>query len=117
MDELLKYMALHRLELSVVANVFVLSATAARYFHSGKIPGVVVTDELLAFSPNRPLLADQAREFFLEFAARQCAIARALGYRDCFGRPSCATGLSKFPISSIPSPRTIGVNSARELHF
>ena len=46
-DELLKYMDLHNLRVPVLANVYVLSLAAARYFNSGRIPGCVVTDELL----------------------------------------------------------------------
>ena len=38
------------LDVSVIANVYLLSRTAARAFHAGKIPGVVVTDELLALA-------------------------------------------------------------------
>ncbi len=84
MDELLKYMVLHGLNVPVMANVFVLGATAARYFHAGKIPGVTVTDSLLALVEKRAASPDRGRAFFLEFAARQCAIARGLGYRGVY---------------------------------
>ena len=84
MDELLKYMALHGLNVPVVANVFVLGPTAARYFHAGKIPGVTVTDDLLALVEQRAASPDRGRAFFLEFAAKQCAIARGLGYRGIY---------------------------------
>ena len=84
MDELLKYMASHGLQVPVVANVFVLSAPAARHFHAGKIPGVTVTDELLALAEKHAGSPDRGRSFFLEFAAKQCAIARGLGYRGMY---------------------------------
>jgi len=84
MDELLKYMALHGLNVPVMANVFVLSATAARYFHAGKIPGVTVTGDLMALVDLRAASPDRGRAFFLEFAAKQCAIARGLGYRGIY---------------------------------
>ena len=84
MDELLKYMALHGLNVPVMANVFVLSATAARYFHSGKIPGVTVTDELMALVEKQAASPDKGKAFLLEFAAKQCAIARGLGYRGIY---------------------------------
>jgi methylenetetrahydrofolate reductase (NADPH) len=84
MDELLKYMALHGMNVPVMADVFVLSATAARYFHAGKIPGVTVTDDLLALAEKRAASPDRGRAFFLEFAAKQCAIARGLGYRGMY---------------------------------
>jgi methylenetetrahydrofolate reductase (NADPH) len=84
MDELLKYMALRGLGVPVMANVFVLSATAARHFHAGKIPGVTVTGDLLALVEKQAASPDRGRAFFLEFAARQCAIARGLGYRGIY---------------------------------
>jgi methylenetetrahydrofolate reductase (NADPH) len=84
MDELLKYMALHGLDVPVVANVFVLTAPAARYFHAGKIPGVTVTDDLMALVEKHAASPDRGRAFLLEFAAKQCAIARGLGYRGMY---------------------------------
>ena len=84
MDELLQYMASHGLHVPVIANVFILSAPAARHFHAGKIPGVTVTDELLAQAEKRAASPDRGRSFFLEFAAKQCAIARGLGYRGIY---------------------------------
>ena len=83
-DELLKYMALHNLQVPVIANVFVLSGGVARFFHAGRIPGVEVTDELLAVAQKQAASPDKGRAFFLEFAAQQCAIARGLGYRGVY---------------------------------
>jgi methylenetetrahydrofolate reductase (NADPH) len=67
-----------------LANAFVLSGPAARYFHAGKIPGVTVTDDLLALVEKHAAAPDRGRSFFLEFAAKQCAIARGLGYRGIY---------------------------------
>ena len=83
-DELLKYLTLHDLQVPVIANVFVLSAGVARFFHAGRIPGVEVTDELLALAQKQAASPDKGKAFFLEFAARQCAIARGLGYRGVY---------------------------------
>jgi len=83
-DELLKYMALRGLEVPVIANVYVLSPAAARYFHADKIPGCIVTDELLALSERQAQSADKGKQFFLELAARQCAIAKGLGFRGVY---------------------------------
>ena len=84
MAELLRYMALHGLNVPAIANVFVLTAKAARYFHAGKVPGVTVTDDLLALVEKHAASADKGKSFLLEFAARQCAIARGLGYRGMY---------------------------------
>jgi methylenetetrahydrofolate reductase (NADPH) len=83
-DELLRYMALKGLNVPVVANVFVLSVEAARFFHAGQIPGCVVTDELLALAEKQQSSLDHGRAFFLELAAKQCAIARGLGFRGVY---------------------------------
>ena len=83
-DELLKYMEMRRLQVPVLANVFVLSSGAARYFHGGHIPGVIVTDELLALVEKQVRSPDKGKAFFLEFAAKQCAIARGLGFRGVY---------------------------------
>jgi methylenetetrahydrofolate reductase (NADPH) len=83
-DELLRYLALRQAQVPVIANVYVLSAGAARYFHAGKIPGCVVTDELLSLVERQAQSPDNGRRFFLEFAAKQCAIAKGLGFRGAY---------------------------------
>jgi methylenetetrahydrofolate reductase (NADPH) len=83
-DELLRWMELHDLGVGVLGNVFVLSAPAAEVFHSGRIPGVAVTDELLEVVRREAASADRGRAFFLELAAKQIAIARGLGYRGAY---------------------------------
>ena len=83
-DELLKYMHLKGFALPVIANVYVLSAPAARYFHGGNIPGVVIPDELFAVTEKHGGDVDKGKSFFLEFAAKQCVIAKGLGYRGAY---------------------------------
>ena len=85
-DELLRWLALGGLEVPVIANVFVLSIGAARAFNAGGIPGIVVTDELLAIAESYAGAADHGRSFFLELAARQVAVARGLGFRGVYLR-------------------------------
>jgi methylenetetrahydrofolate reductase (NADPH) len=83
-DELLRWMALNDLRVPVLGNVFVLSPGAARVFHAGRIPGIVVTDELLALCERNGTGPDRGRAFFLELAAKQVAIARGLGFRGAY---------------------------------
>src|SRR6185436_10684721 len=47
-DELLRWIRRAALPVAALANVYLLSPAAARAFNRGAIPGVVVTDELLA---------------------------------------------------------------------
>jgi methylenetetrahydrofolate reductase (NADPH) len=44
----------------------------------------VVTDELLAMAEKQGASPDRGKAFFLEFAAKQCAIARGLGFRGMY---------------------------------
>jgi methylenetetrahydrofolate reductase (NADPH) len=68
----------------VIANVYILSLGAARAFNAGRVPGVVVTDELVALAERYTGSADHGRSFFLELAAKQVAIARGLGFRGAY---------------------------------
>ena len=79
-DELLRWIRRTGLDVSVIANVYLLSRTAARAFHAGKIPGVVVTDELLALAERYGGGEDRGRAFFIDLAAKHIAIVRGLGF-------------------------------------
>jgi methylenetetrahydrofolate reductase (NADPH) len=83
-DELLRWLALGGLDVPVISNVYVLSSGAARAFNAGRIPGVVVTDELVALCERQASSLDKGRSFFLELAAKQVAIARGLGFRGAY---------------------------------
>jgi methylenetetrahydrofolate reductase (NADPH) len=83
-DELLRWMRLHHLDVPVLANAFVLTPGVARTFNSGRIPGVVVTDELLAIAERAGESPDKGRSFFLDLAARQIVVAHGLGYRGAY---------------------------------
>ena len=79
-DELLRWIRRERLGVSVIANVYLLSRTSARAFHQGKIPGVVVTDELLELAERYGGGADRGRAFFVDLAAKHVAVSRGLGF-------------------------------------
>jgi methylenetetrahydrofolate reductase (NADH) len=78
--ELLQFIRREQLPLRTFANVYVLSRRSARTFHRGRIPGVVVTDELLELAERYGGGADRGRAFFLDLAAKHVAVARGLGY-------------------------------------
>lgn len=83
-SELLLYARLNRIEAPLIANIYVLTKGAARLFHDGRIPGCVVTPALLEIVEKQAASADKGKGFFLEFAARQMAVARGLGFRGCY---------------------------------
>ncbi len=79
-DELLRFIRREQLELHAVANVHVLSRGAVRVFRSGRIPGVVVSDELFELAERQSASPDKGRAFFVELAAKHVAVTRGLGY-------------------------------------
>jgi methylenetetrahydrofolate reductase (NADPH) len=79
-DELLRWIRRERLPVHVLANVYLLSRAAARAFHRGKIPGVVVTEELLAVAERYGAGHDRGRSFFVELAAKHVAVCRGVGF-------------------------------------
>jgi len=83
-DELLRYLRLRGLQVPVLANVYRLTRTTARIFNAGKIPGVTVTDALLAIAEREGASPDKGKAFFLDLAARQVAVARGLGHAGAY---------------------------------
>lgn len=81
-QELVEFLALRGLnETPVIGNVYVLNPGVARLFHDMKIPGVVLSDRLYDLCQKQAASPDKGHRFFLEFAARQLAIYRGLGYK------------------------------------
>lgn len=68
-------------QVPLIGNVYVLNPGVARIFRAQTIPGVVISDELLALCSRYESAPDRGKAFFLELAARQLAIYRGLGYR------------------------------------
>ena len=83
-DELLRYIARTDMPVRTLANVYLLSRPAARAFHAGRIPGVIVTDELLALAEQHGAGADKGRSFFMDLAAKQMTVARGLGFDGAY---------------------------------
>ncbi len=83
-DELLRWMRRAGLSVPTIANAFILTRGAARAFHSGRIPGCTVTDELLAIVEREGASPDKGKAYFVEIAAKQAAIAKGLGYAGIY---------------------------------
>ena len=83
--ELRLYMDHHKMRSTpLIGNVYLLNPRVAQLFHDQRIPGVVVSPELLQVCLMQQQSKDQGKQFFLEFAARQAAIYRGLGYRGIY---------------------------------
>lgn len=68
----------------LIGNVYVLTPGVARVFSSRRIPGVHISEQLLAVCEKQGTSPDKGRAFFLELAAKQIAIYRGLGYRGAY---------------------------------
>jgi methylenetetrahydrofolate reductase (NADH) len=79
-DELVRWVRREQLPVSMLANVYLLSGPAARYFHRGMIPGVTVSDELLEIAERESSSPDKGRTFFVDLASKHVAVARGLGF-------------------------------------
>lgn len=89
LDELIRYTRHRKIDVPLIGSVFILTAPAARFFNRWGIPGVYVSDELLAIALKQAEAKDRGRAFFSELAAKQIAVLRGLGYRGVYlsGRP------------------------------
>jgi methylenetetrahydrofolate reductase (NADPH) len=64
----------------LIGNVFLLTASVARFFRKRLIPGVVISDQLFAECERQSHGPDHGARFFRELAAKQLAIFRGLGF-------------------------------------
>jgi methylenetetrahydrofolate reductase (NADPH) len=85
MSELRIYMDAHGMKnIPLIGNVYLLNPRVAQIFHEGKIPGVVVTQLLWELCQKQGQSTDNGKAFFYEFAAKQIAIYRGLGFRGVY---------------------------------
>ena len=69
-------------DVPAIANIFLLGFGAARFMNKGGVPGVYVTDELLAvLKDEKENSEDKGKQAQFVRAAKMIAIAKGLGYR------------------------------------
>ena len=78
--ELARYRAEQGFAQPVMANLMVLPLGGARFIHKGAVPGVVVTDDLLAIAESEAQAPDKGRAARLTRLALQLVGAERLGY-------------------------------------
>jgi len=85
MHELIAYLEHQNLNhISLLGNVFMLNPGVARLFHSQRIPGVIVSNDLLKVCEKQGKSRDKGKRFFRELAAKQLSIYKGLGYRGAY---------------------------------
>jgi len=82
--ELLTYNKMKNLNVPMLANVYVLTKGVARLFNQNIIPGCNVSDKFLAKINKQAESPDRGKKYFLELAAKQCAIAKGLGFNGVY---------------------------------
>ena len=83
-SELLMYARMNHIQAPIIANIYLLTGGVAKIFNEGKIAGCVVTPALLELAKKQAASPDKGKSFFLEFAAKQMAIACGLGFQGCY---------------------------------
>jgi methylenetetrahydrofolate reductase (NADPH) len=83
-SELLRWNAEQPRPIPLMASVYILSRGVARVFHRDGVPGIRLSDELLSWIEREAAAEDKGRAAFLEFAARQVAVLRGLGFAGAY---------------------------------
>ncbi|MCC7518631.1 MAG: methylenetetrahydrofolate reductase C-terminal domain-containing protein [Verrucomicrobiae bacterium] len=78
--EVLLFLENQGITMPVIGNVYLLNRTVAGLFHRRQVPGCVVSDRLMELCERYAKGPDKGRAFFLDFAAKQLAAFRALGF-------------------------------------
>ncbi len=68
----------------ILAGVYVLTKGVAKVFNRDGVPGIRLSDEQLAWAEKTAAAEDKGRDAFLEFAAKQVAVARGMGFAGAY---------------------------------
>jgi methylenetetrahydrofolate reductase (NADPH) len=83
-DELVRWCRLQAIDIPLIAGVYILNRGVAGVFHRNRVPGIRLTDELMAAVEREAAGADKGRARFLELASMQVAVARGLGFSGVY---------------------------------
>jgi methylenetetrahydrofolate reductase (NADPH) len=78
--EVKRYLEARGLDVPLIGNVYVLSHGVGRAMAAGKVPGCVVSDELLRVLAGEARAEDKGKAARLERAARMLAVFKGLGF-------------------------------------
>lgn len=78
--EALQFIRLNKLNVPIVGNIYILPYGAAKVMNENKIPGVVVTDKLLADINKEREAADKGLQARLVRAAKMYAFMKGMGF-------------------------------------
>ncbi|MEX1294934.1 MAG: methylenetetrahydrofolate reductase C-terminal domain-containing protein [Candidatus Limnocylindrales bacterium] len=84
LSELLQWNRQQPRPVPLMASVYILSKGVAKVFHDDVVPGIRLSDEQLAWAEKQAAADDKGRAAFLEFAAKQVAVVRGMGYAGVY---------------------------------
>jgi len=82
--ELLTYVKMQAITTPFLANIYLLNKGVAKVFNDEKIAGCVVSPALLEKASKEAESPDKGKAFFIEFAAKQWAVAKGLGFKGVY---------------------------------
>jgi len=68
----------------MLACVYVLTKGVAKVFHGDRVPGIRLSDAQMAWAEKLAAADDKGRAAFLEFAAKQVAVVRGMGFAGAY---------------------------------
>jgi methylenetetrahydrofolate reductase (NADPH) len=71
-------------DMRLMASVYILSKGVAKVFHRDSVPGIRLSEEQMAWAEKLAVADDKGRAAFLEFAAKQVAVARGMGFAGAY---------------------------------
>ena len=71
-------------DMRLMASVYILSKGVAKVFHRDSVPGIRLSQEQMAWAEKLAVADDKGRAAFLEFAAKQVAVARGMGFAGAY---------------------------------
>lgn len=83
-SELLQWNREQLRPIPLMASIYILSKGVAKVFHRDGVPGIRLSDTQLAWVEEQAAAADKGRAAFLEFAAKQVAVVRGMGYAGAY---------------------------------
>ena len=83
-SELLQWNREQLRPIPLMASIYILSKGVAKVFHRDGVPGIRLNDAHLAWAEKQAAADDKGRAAFLEFAAKQVAVVRGMGYAGAY---------------------------------
>ena len=82
--ELIRWTRREKVEVPLIAAVYILGRVVGRIFHDDRVPGIRLAAPLMDLVEQEAASPDKGRARFLDLAAKQVAVARGLGFAGVY---------------------------------